>query len=361
VDLRVRRTEGSFVIDARGRKYIDFVAGWCVGNFGWGNRQLEQAIRHSKAPDYVYPQYGYRRWDELTELLAEITPGNLRKTFRATGGSEAVDIALQIARAYTGRRKFLSIEDAYHGNTIGTVELGERIAPPLDAKAADKIETRLKRRNVAAFLMEPIICNLGVLVPDADFMRRLSAMCKKYGTLLIMDEVACGFGRTGRLFASEYFDIEPDILCMAKAITGGYAPMGATITTARIAKAVEGEVEFWSTYGWHPLSVEAAIANIRWIMKNKRALLDHVNAMGELFRDRLTRVEFRKTPKLSIKGLAIGIDLRDSDYAERIQAKCQREGLLIETQDAALTLFPPLNIGESIANKGLDILERCAA
>jgi 4-aminobutyrate aminotransferase-like enzyme len=357
----VRATDGSFVIDSRGKKYIDFVAGWCVGNFGWGNRQIEQAVRRPKTPDYVYPQYAYRRWDELEDLLAEITPGKLRKTFRATGGSEAVDIALQIARAYTGRRRFLSIEDAYHGNTIGTVELGERIAPPLDAKAAGRVETHLKRRNVAAFIMEPVICNLGILVPEADFMRRLSELCKKYGTLLIMDEVACGFARTGRIFASEYFDIEPDILCMAKAITGGYAPMGATITTDRIAKKVEGEVEFWSTYGWHPLAVEAAIANIRWMIKNKRALLEHVNAMGEYFRDRLARMEFKKQAKLNIKGLAIGIDVHDPDYADKLQEKCQREGLLIETQDEVLTLFPSLNIEEKIAKKGLDILERCAA
>src|SRR5687767_3552174 len=107
--------------------------------------------------------------------------------------------------------------------------------------------------------MEPISMNLGVLVPDPGFMEGVAALCRRHGTLLIMDEVACGFGRTGALFATEHFDIEPDIVVMAKALTGGHAPMGATLVTAEVAKAVGEKVSAYSTYGWHPRSIEAAL------------------------------------------------------------------------------------------------------
>src|ERR1051326_8415273 len=126
------------------------------------------------------------------------------------------------------------------------------ISPPLGDRAIARLETLLKKRDVAAFIMEPISCNLAVLIPDDAFMERAQQLCRRYGTLFIADEVACGFGRTGKLFASEYFDLEPDILCMGKAISGGFAPMGATIVTRTVAKSVEGKAGFYSTYGWHP-------------------------------------------------------------------------------------------------------------
>ncbi len=239
-DIQVARMTGSFVYDARGRRYIDFLSGWCVGNFGWSNRDIRPKAR--RRPDYVYPEYLYRPWVELAELLAEISPGKLQKCFRATGGSEAVEIALQIAMAATGRRKFVSLEGSYHGNTIATVSIGSteeqepypnllsnclKISPPLDARAAARLERLLKRKDVAAFIMEPISCNLAVLIPEQEFMETAQDLCRRNGALFIADEVACGFGRTGRLFASEHFGLEPDILCMGKAITGGFAPMGA--------------------------------------------------------------------------------------------------------------------------------------
>ena len=231
----------------------------------------------------MYPGHLYAPWVKLAELLADITPGKLQKSFRATGGTEAVDIALQAALAHTGRRKFLSIEDSYHGNSITARSVGaseerenlenllsncRKLKPPLDEKALGRVETLLKGKDVAAFIMEPVICNIGVIFPARDLMQGLQKLCRKYGTLLIMDEVATGFGRTGTLFATEHFDLEPDIMTMGKAITGGYAPMGAVIMTKNVAKSAE-EIEFWSTYGWHPLSVAAALANLRALKEGK--------------------------------------------------------------------------------------------
>jgi adenosylmethionine-8-amino-7-oxononanoate aminotransferase len=368
-DLQVARAEGSYIFDAKGKKYIDFLGGVCVGNFGW-NREEMRAADPWNGPDYVYPYYLYRPWVELAELLARITPGKLQKSYRATGGSEAVDIALQVAMAYTGRRKFLSLEGSYHGNTIGGVSVGEsamrkvypnllanclKIRPQLDDKAAERVERILKRRDVAAFIMEPVLISLGVMVPPQAFMTRLAELCRRYGTLLIMDEVATGFGRTGALFACEHFGIEPDILCMAKAITGGYAPLGATITTAEIADAVEGKVSFYSTYGWHPRSTDAAIRNIRWIIRHRTKLLAHVNELSDHFRDRLTAMRFKPPGTVRIKGLAITIETQD---APKIAERCRKKGLLLMSEGRGLAMFPALTIDSGTADAGLDLFER---
>jgi acetylornithine/succinyldiaminopimelate/putrescine aminotransferase len=252
--LQVTATNGSIVTDSRGRKYIDFVMGWCVGNFGWRSAATIKAIERFNGPDYIYPEYSYGPWTELARPLVSLSPRPLTTCFRATGGSEAVDLALQAAMIHTARRSFLSLEDSYHGNSIAALSIGasdsreriknllpscSKIAPPLDAKAQRRIEQRLKRRDVAAFIMEPISINLGVLIPDKEIMQRVRELCRRYGTLFIADEVACGFGRTGRVFACEHFGLDPDMMCVAKAMSGGLAPIGAMIATAPIAASME--------------------------------------------------------------------------------------------------------------------------
>lgn len=367
-DVAVARTNGCYVYDERGRRYIDFLAGWCVGNFGWGNREITKRVRR-KRPDYINPEYLYRPWVELAQLLAEITPGKLEKSYRATGGSEAVDIALQVAMASTGRRKFVSVEGSYHGNTIGAVSVAgsegrepypnrlsncSTIAPPLGRRAAERLERLLAKRDVAAFIMEPISCNLAVLAPEDDFMQRAQQLCRRHGTLFIADEVACGFGRTGKVFASEHFDLQPDILCMGKAITGGYAPMGATIVTQKVAKSVEDKVGFWSTYGWHPSSVELAIATVSWLKENSGELMRHVSEISAYVSDRLAAMSFAE---VRVRGMAIAADTGDKDGASKIADRCRKNGLLLTTSGAALTMFPPLTLDRRTAKQGLDILE----
>jgi adenosylmethionine-8-amino-7-oxononanoate aminotransferase len=367
-DVEVVRTEGCYVYDERGRRYIDFLSGWCVGNFGWGNREITKRPRRRR-PDYVNPEYLYRPWVELARLLAEITPGRLERTFRATGGSEAVDIALQIAMASTGRRKFVSVEGSYHGNTIGTVSVAGSdgrepypnrlsncltIAPPLGRRAAERLNNLLAKRDVAAFIMEPISCNLAVLVPEDDFMKRAQQLCRRYGTLLIADEVACGFGRTGKVFACEHFDLQPDILCMGKAITGGQAPMGATIVTQQVAKSVEDKVGFWSTYGWHPSSVDTAIATVGWLKRNAGKLMRHVDEVSAYIADRLRAMNLEE---IRIRGMAIAAETTGEDAASKIAERCRKNGLLVTTSGAAITMFPPLILDRRTAKQGLDILE----
>jgi len=374
-DLLVTRTRGSHVFDSDGRRYIDFTSGWCVGNLGWGDAEVRAQLRRFKGPSYVTPSNLYAPWADLAELLVALAPGKLAKCFRATGGSEAVDLALQAAMLHTQRGKFLAREGSYHGNSLAAISVastedrkslpnflpgGEKLPARLDARALPKIEARLKRRDVAAIIMEPVSINLGVAMPEPEIMRKLQRLCRRAGTLLIMDEVACGFGRTGKLFASELLGIEPDILCVAKALTGGHAAMGATIMTAPVARAMEKDGSFYSTFGWHPYSVHAALANLRYWHRHEDRILRHVEKMSDLFRTRLAQMKFADLKEMRVQGLAIALEFENEDAVPRLEEACRRKGLLVtDTGEEILLLLPPLNIEERVAKRGLDILERC--
>jgi 4-aminobutyrate aminotransferase-like enzyme len=370
--IQFARSQDSYVFDQHNKKYVDFTAGWCVGNLGWGNEEIRAAVRDFDGPTYVHPDYRCRGWAELAEGLAEITPGKLTKCYRATGGSEAVEIALQVAMAATGRKGFISLAGCYHGNTIGGRSLaGDRetyrnllphcqhVAPPLDDRAADRVERLLKGEKVAAFIMEPVVCNLGVLIPSKVFMARVRDACRKHGTLFVMDEVATGFGRTGKLFASEHFELDPDVLCLAKAITAGYAPMGAALATKSVDDAAG--VGFYSTYGWHPLSVAAAQANLKYWSKHRRVLLANVATQGDSFRARLSEMKFSEPASVRVMGLAIGVEFgEESDYASELAERCREAGVLVSAdEENLLTMFPALTIEPEVVQEGLDILEGC--
>ena len=371
-DLEVLRTEGSFIFDNEGKKYVDFLGGAGVGALGWNKPEIEEALKNPNRPSYVYPNFRYKPWADLAELLAEITPEHLVKSFRTTGGSEAVEAAMEMAMMYTKRKKFISIEGAYHGNTMGALSLGtsknkdkfpnllsdcEKIEPPLNQESLDKIENLLKKEDVAAFIMEPIIVNLGVIVPEKSFMKKLNELCKKYGTLLVMDEAITGFGRTGRMFASEHFEIKPDIICMAKALSAGHAGIGALICTQEIAQTCEEKVGLYSSYGWHPVSVDVALATLHYIKNYETELLENVEKMEQLFVENLEKIDFKTDAEIRSKGLAVSIDVKDEEYASEIKKKALEAGLLMNTEGSSLGFLPALNIEEDVVLEGLQILK----
>lgn len=360
--LQVARTEGSYVYDSNGRRYIDFTMGWCVGNFGWSNEEIETTVRKFSGPTYVGPDFLYKEWSELGQMLAELTPGDLSKCVRTVGGTESVEAALQIARAYKSRRKFIAIKNSYHGNSIAVTAVAERgqIPLPLDEKALAKVERLLKSREYAGLVMEPVICNLGAYVPPTEFMVGVRDLCTRYGTLLIFDEVACGWGRTGKLFATEHFPIVPDILTMSKAMGGGYAPIGATITTLNTAKVVENKFDMYSTFGWHPKGVAAALAVIEFLKKNGRQIFANVSTLSDLFNERLSSIEFKSEASIRIKGFAIGLQFSDEDYADKLANKCEENGLLLTTQGDTILIWPALTADRHTVEEALDIIEDAA-
>lgn len=365
-DLEIVAARGSHVRDARGRTFIDFEMGWCVGNLGWNPPEILARVHGFKGPSYVAPLSTYAPWSDLARRLVDITPGDLGRAYRCVGGSEAVELALQLAIAHTGRHKLVSLEDAYHGNTIGARSVGsleleahlpgmKKLSPPLDANALDKLETQLKHRDVAAFVMEPVAMNLGVLVPDDDFMRGLVPLCHRYGTLVILDEVACGFGRTGKLFASEYWEVEPDLMCLAKALGGGVAPIATTLATTEIADSIDDDYSFYSTFGWQPITVEAALATLDYWDKHVDKLLANVAARSAQLEQGL-RAIFEDV-EIHVKGVAASVKLGDEDYVEKLDRKCRDRGLIIVVEEDEVMLLPPCNVEEKTVDEALEIIE----
>jgi acetylornithine/N-succinyldiaminopimelate aminotransferase len=370
--VEVKRQTGSYIYSEGGKKYIDLTMGWCVGNFGWDNTEIKKRIQNFHGPDYVSPDFLYKPWAELAHRLEKVAPGKLKKSFRSTGGTESVDLALQAAMRFTERSKIISLEDAYHGDSlaalsIGSADLGKwyrnpfsayRIKPPLDERSVERVEKRLKKKDIAAVIMEPIICNRGVMIPEQTFMTHLQSACQRYGTLLIIDEVATGFWRTGKLFGAEHFDIEPDLMCLGKAITGGFAPMGAVMATAEVAEAM-GEDGYYSTYGWHPRSVEAALATFDYIEKNQEFLRTNIREMGNYLADQISMLEFASQPTIRAKGLAIGVSFEDEGYGEKIVDCAKSKGLLISEGESGFSLFPALIINRNTIDEAIDILQVC--
>jgi acetylornithine/N-succinyldiaminopimelate aminotransferase len=372
-DFEVKKQSGSYIYSQTGKKYVDLTMGWCVGNFGWDNPEIKKRVQNFDGPDYISPHYLYKPWAELAHRLEEVAPGKLRKSFRSTGGTESVELALQAAMRFTERQKIISLEDAYHGDSlaalsVGSPDLGKwyrnsfsayRIKPPLNERTAERVEKRLKKRDIAAVIMEPVICNRGVMIPEQNFMIQLQDACRKYGTLLIIDEVATGFWRTGEFFGSEHFDIEPDLLCLGKAITGGFAPMGAMLATKEVAEAMGEEDSYYSTYGWHPRSVEAALATFDYIETNEDFLRTNIREMGNYLVEQISALEFDSQPEIRAKGMAIGVSFEDEEYGEKIVECAKSKGLLISEGENGFSLFPAVTIDRKTVDEAIDILGTC--
>ncbi|MBM3228785.1 aspartate aminotransferase family protein [Candidatus Pacearchaeota archaeon] len=361
--LEIINSKGSYLVEKNGKKYLDFMMGWCVGNVGWKREDILKSIKKFKGPEYVSPTYIYRRWEHLAEKIVNILPKRNGTCFRATGGTEANEIALKMSRAYNKRKKFLAFKEAYHGQSIACLSLVK--IPQHEAhfgkfskdyiqiyakdwrKTTEEAENLIKKRDISAFISEPIICNLGVIVPPQDFFDAVIEACKETDTLFICDEVATGFGRTGKWFGFEHYGLEPDIITIAKGFSSGYAAIGATIAKPNIAESMRFEFSNYSTFGWHPLSVEAAISNIDYIRKEN--LVDRANENGKYLIKRLS--EFCEPEG---KGLCIGFD----EKREGTETRCLKDGLIISSLEGRVVLFPPLNVLKTEIDKAVEIIRR---
>jgi acetylornithine/succinyldiaminopimelate/putrescine aminotransferase len=365
--LEIVAAEGSRVRDARGRTFIDFQMGWCVGNLGWNPPEIVARVQRFRGPLYVSPKAVYAPWTHLAQGLVDVAPGKLARAYRCIGGSEAVELALQLAMTATGRTKIVSLEGAYHGNTFGARSVGEgdldaklpgmkKLAPPLDADALARLETLLRHGDVAALIMEPISINLNVLVPDSDFMLEVIPLCHRHGTLVIFDEVACGFGRTGKLFATEHWHLEPDMMCLAKAMSSGVAPIASVLATDEVAAAAKDELHFYSTYGWMPLATEAALGTY-WRAHGNELVANIAERSAQL---RHGLVHIFDDAEVRVIGMAIAIGLDDKERVARITKRCRDHGLLVGEEDDFLAMYPALTVDERTVDGALEILATAA-
>lgn len=380
--------QGCFLYDDQGKEYIDFLGGWCVSTLGWKHPRMLRAFDEIKNKAfYISPSYQWPEWEQFAKLLADITPGSLKRVFRATSGSEALEFAIKIARAATGRKKIVSIERVYHGHTYGAASVGSSvgssIAPgvpdcvkismpdefrnewslrgeALSDRVVQEFEKIISEGGVAAFLSEPIFTNAGVITPPSDFYKKLSAVCKKHGILFIMDEVATGFGRTGKLFGSEHFGLEPDIMCLAKGLTGGYATMGATMVTEEVYEK-NHDFPQYSTFAWLPTDLLLTQANVEEVLRNK--LWENAEDVGAYLLELLKPLEkFPQVAQVRGKGLLFALDFAgDQALAQKVLDASLKAGVVLDHHPAGTLFFsPPLILDKETAKKGAELLIQAA-
>ena len=412
--LVIREARGVRVRDAGGRSYLDAIGGmWCM-TLGYGREELAQAMAGQARRMAYYTPFGDVTSEpaaRLSEMLAELAPGDLNRVHFTTGGSTAVESAVRIAHYYFAargrpeKRKVLSRINAYHGGTYLTQSLSGKSAdrtefqyeagfvhhlssPGYDPDIAEigpderlaqllgEMEAEIARigpQNIACFIAEPILASGGVLTPPEGYQKATLEICRRHDILYISDEVVTGFGRLGHFFASEpRFGILPDMIVTAKGLTSGYQPLGAVIVSDRIiegmGEAAPRDKPVFSngfTYSGHPVACATAIANIE--IMEAEDVCGHVREVGPYFVERLQ--ELRGSPVVyTVRGDHLmacvecwtgeepGPNARNMALAQRVDRYCQELGLLVRPYENLCILSPPLIIGRADIDRIVEIL-----
>ena len=405
--VTVTEASGSYFTDEGGARWLDLSGQLAYMNIGHTHPKVVEAIQKQAAKlPVIGPNFANPPATRLAEMLAEVTPRGLDHVFFTLGGSEANEYAIRMARAATGRLKIVSRYQSYHGSTLGSISatgenrrvFSEPGAPgfvkaldpyryrcPLcrdrDAcslACADAIEATIVGEGpetVAAVLMEPITGLSGLVVPPDGYLRQVREICDRYGVLLIFDEVITGFCRTGRWFASEHWGVVPDIMTVAKGITSGYVPLGATIVNGRVARHFEDHyLGAGLTYAAHPLACAAGCAVMEVYIEEN--LAERAARLGDRMLGRL-RAMAEKHPSVGeVRGLGMlaGIELvRDRKTREPLSPQRTEDPVtpamgavrraLNERHVSALSrwnllvLAPPLTIGEDELDLGLEAID----
>jgi adenosylmethionine---8-amino-7-oxononanoate aminotransferase len=371
----VERGEGTDLIDVEGNRYIDGVSSlWCNVH-GHAHPRIDAAVRDQlgKVAHTTMLGLSHRPAIELAQRLVELAPPGLTRVFYSDSGSTATEIALKMAFQYwrqrgQDRRRFVALRMAYHGDTIGSVSVGgidlfhslyePLLFDTLKAEPGDiaDMERLLAqhRGDVAAVIMEPLVQGAaGMLVHPPGYLRAVRDLCDRHGVLLILDEVATGFGRTGRMFACEHEGVAPDLMCLAKGITGGYLPLAATLATERIYEGFLGEhAEFRTffhghTYTGNPLACAAAVATLDVFREERtieglRGKMDLLAALLEPVAANPMVREIRRC------GFMVGIELEEHPLpvriGHRVTLEARRRGAIIRPLGDVVVLMPPLSI-----------------
>jgi len=328
MNVRYERCVGAELFTDDGRRILDFLSGYCVHNVGHNHPAVIAAIREeleSCGPAMIQTHVAERA-GELGARLCRLAGGGLTKVFFGSSGSEGVEAAIKFARAHTGRTGLLYADGAFHGLTCGALSLmgnsfwREKFGPMLPETEAipfddlDALERKLAGKKFAAFVVEPIQSEAGIRVPSPGYFRAAQELCRRYGTLLVMDEVQTGMYRTGPFLASHDLDVEPDMVVLAKAMSGGLIPVSAVLMTEPIYDSVYGSlrrsISHTSTFSENGLAMRAALATLDVLLSEdlgRRSI-----EMGEVLRQRLTEAlsGYEMVKEVRGKGLLLGIEFQ---------------------------------------------------
>lgn len=324
-DKKFVRAEGACVWDDEGREYVDFLGGYGALNFGHNHPRFNEAVaRVSQLPNLLQASLGVM-YAALAHNIAQITPGELKRSFFGNSGAEAVEGALKLAKAATGRGGIIYCENSFHGKTMGALSVTGRskyqnpfrpLVPDCEAIPfgdAAALEEKLKTGDKAAFIVEPIQGEGGIRVPPRGFFKQARRLCSQYQTLLIIDEIQTGFGRTGENFACQYEEVVPDVLCLGKSLGGGVAPISAFITTEAIWDKAFGGFErcmlHTSTFGGNARAAAAGITAVELLVGEDLAA--QAARKGEYLIQGLCRLQ-EKYPafikEVRGRGLLVGVE-----------------------------------------------------
>jgi len=378
--LLIECGEGSHLIDDAGNRYIDGVSSlWCTVH-GHRHPGIDAAVAdqlgrvaHSTMLGLSHPGAA-----ELAARLVDLAPPGLSRVFYSESGSTAVEIALKMAFQYQQQRggqharrtSFVHLRESYHGDTIGSVSVGgidlfhstyrpllfeAHAAAPGDAADLERV-LAVHEEEIAAVIVEPLVQGAaGMLLHPPGYLRAVRELCDRFGVLLICDEVATGFGRTGPLFASEEEDVAPALLCLAKGLTGGYLPLAATLATERIYEGFLGAPEEYRTffhghtYTGNPLACAAALANLDAFEQERT--IERLQPKIGLLRELLDGVEaMPEVAEVRARGVMVGIDLGEHSPAlrmgHRVTVEARKRGAIVRPLSDVVVLMPPLSISE---------------
>ncbi|PSP24782.1 aspartate aminotransferase family protein [Halobacteriales archaeon QH_10_65_19] len=398
-------TDGPRIVTADGDSLLDFSSQYVCTSLGYDAERVADAVADQiREVPYVNPGWSTEPRATLSEKLAEITPGSLKKTFYSTSGTEANEVAFKIARTYTGKHKILSRYRSYHGATAASlsasgdprrVAQGPEIQPEVPGmvkgpdpyaygssldpeKSLEYIDEMLKLEGgtVAGVLVEPLVGSNGVLTPPDDYLPRLQEIAHDHGALLICDEVMTGFGRTGEWFASTLYDAEPDIITMAKGLTGSYQPLAATTVTEEVAEYFEDTLlNQGHTFAGHPTACAAGVAAIETYEQD--GLVENARRMGEYLKSELEALADRHPSVGERRGVGLhqGIELTRSEdervpFEERsdkvssrqtvlddVGNRAKENGVYFYTSVNTIVVTPPLTITEAHVDEAIAALD----
>jgi acetylornithine/succinyldiaminopimelate/putrescine aminotransferase len=372
--LEITKAEGVYLYDSSGKKYMDLISGISVSNTGHRHPDIVKAIK-DQADSYlhlmVYGEYIQSPQVKLAGALAALLPENLKNCYFVNSGSEAVEGALKLAKRFTGRRKIVAFNHAYHGSTHGALSvIGDKsyripygpLLPGIDHIEFNSIDAlQIITAETACVIVEPVQGEAGIIVGTPEFLTALRNRCTETGTLLIFDEIQTGLGRTGTMFAFEKYKVVPDILLLAKGLGGGM-PLGAFISSLEIMQTltfnpVLGHI---TTFGGHPVSCAAALANIDVIINEK--LIESVEFKSKLIVNLLEKNKVIN--QIRAAGLMIALQLDNFVQVKRVIDRCIDNGIILDWflfNDSSIRIAPPLTISEEQIRDACKIIERALA
>ena len=335
--IEVVSAEGIYLLDRSGKKYIDLISGIAVSNLGHQNQQIKSALldqlnKHLHV--MVFGEFSQEIQNKLAQKLTTFLPESLNCLYVVNSGTEANEAALKLAKRATGKSRLVSFRGAYHGSTHGSLSVSGNeqkkyafrpLLPDVlqlpfnDCDALESID-----HQVAGVIIEPIQGDAGVRIPSKEFMAKLRRICDEHCILLIADEIQTGFGRTGKLFAYEHFDIVPDIVTIGKAFGGGM-PIGGLVTSQKIMSLFTSNPPLGhiTTFGGHPMCCAGALAGLE-VLENEN-IVSKVEQKGVLFESLL---KHKMIKEIRRKGLFFAIELENPDIVQKVVEGCKNKGLL---------------------------------